>query len=171
MTGTRQRIVVGVDGSDGARAALKWALTEAAHRGADVEVVTAFAFDFYWLDPYLMDRRRINDIRSETKARARALVEEAQQDLALAGLPGGAAVGIQILVVGGAPTAHLVQRSEGAALLVVGSRGRGAVRGLVLGSVSLYCAMHAAVPVLVVRPRPARASVVRPRSERTLADR
>jgi nucleotide-binding universal stress UspA family protein len=157
VTGTRQRIVVGVDGSDGARAALKWALTEAAHRGADVEVVTAFAFDFYWLDPYLMDRRRIDDIRSETETRARAMVEEAQQDLDLARLPGGADVGIQILVVGGAPTAHLVQRSEGAALLVVGSRGRGAVRSTVAGSVALHCSAHAKCPVVVVHPTTASA--------------
>lgn len=152
MSGTRQRIVVGVDGSDGARTALKWALTEAVHRGADVEVVTAFAFDFYWLDPYLMDRRRIDDIRSETDTRARAMVEEAQRDLDLARLPGGAAVGIRILVVGGAPTAHLVQRSEGAALLVVGSRGRGVVRSTVAGSVALHCSAHAKCPVVVVHP-------------------
>jgi nucleotide-binding universal stress UspA family protein len=152
VTGTRQRIVVGVDGSDGARAALKWALIEAAHREADVEVVTAFDFDFYWLDPYLMDRRRIDDIRSETETRAKAMVEEAQHDLDSARLPGGAAVGIRILVVGGAPTEHLVQRSEGAVLLVVGSRGRGAVRSTVAGSVALHCTAHAKCPVVVVHP-------------------
>jgi nucleotide-binding universal stress UspA family protein len=149
---TRQRIVVGVDGSDGARTALKWALTEAARRGADVEVVTAFAFDSYWLDPFLIDRRRIDDIRSETETRARAMVEEARQDLALDGLPGGPAVGITILVAGGAPTAHLVQQSEGAALLVVGSRGRGAVRSAFAGSVALHCSAHAMCPVVVVPP-------------------
>ena len=159
MTGSRQRIVVGIDGSDGARAALTWALTEAAHRGADVEVVTAFAFDFSWLDPYSMDRRRIEDIRSDTGTRARAMVEEAQQDLALATVPGGADVGVTILIVGGAPTAHLVQRSEGAALLVVGSRGRGAVRSTIAGSVALHCSAHAKCPVVVVHPTPASAEV------------
>jgi nucleotide-binding universal stress UspA family protein len=152
VAGTRQRIVVGVDGSDGARVALKWALAEAARRGVDVDVVTAYPFDFYWLDPYLTDRTRINDLRSETETRTRAMVEEVRQDLTLAELPGGAAVGIRIHVVGGAPAEHLVERSEGAALLVVGSRGRGAVRSTVAGSVALHCSAHATCPVVVVHP-------------------
>lgn len=152
MSGTRQRIVVGVDGSEGARAALVWAVTEAARRGADVEVVTAFDFDFYWLDPYLKDRQRIDEIRSETESRATAVVDAVRQDPEVAGLPGAADVGIRVLVTGGAPAKHLVELSEGAALLVVGSRGRGAVRSAIGGSVALHCSAHATCPVVVVHP-------------------
>lgn len=45
----------GVDGSPGTRAALVWALTAAARRGADVEVVAAFAVDLYRIDVYLLE--------------------------------------------------------------------------------------------------------------------
>jgi nucleotide-binding universal stress UspA family protein len=52
----------------------------------------------------------------------------------------------------GAASGVLVERSRTASLVAVGSRGRGSVRGLLLGSVALHVAMHAACPVLVVRP-------------------
>jgi nucleotide-binding universal stress UspA family protein len=150
--GTRQRIVVGIDGSAGGRAALFWALTAAANRRADVEVVTAFPIDFYWADAYLLDSERIDAIRSDTEARARAMVDEVRHDPALAGLPAVAGVDVDVLVVAGAPAEHLVQRSDGAALLVVGSRGRGAVRSTVAGSVALHCSTHARCTVVVVHP-------------------
>jgi nucleotide-binding universal stress UspA family protein len=150
VSGTRKPIVVGVDGSDGARGALTWALTEAAHRGAAVEVVSVFPVDFYWIDPYLLDSRRIDAIRSETENRLSAMIDHVRQDPAVAAVPGAATVDVRVVVVGGAPAAHLVQRSDGAALLVVGSRGRGAVRSAVAGSVALHCAAHARCPVVVV---------------------
>jgi nucleotide-binding universal stress UspA family protein len=144
----RQRIVVGIDGSTGARAALAWALTEAARRGADLEVVTAFPVDFYWADPFLLDSGRIDGIRSDTEARARAAVESVRAEMS----PVPADVGVRVLVVAGAPAAHLVRRSEGAALLVVGSRGRGGLRSTVAGSVALHSSAHARCPVVVVHP-------------------
>jgi nucleotide-binding universal stress UspA family protein len=149
---TKQRIVVGIDGSAEARAALAWALTEAARRGADLEVVTAFPVDLYWADPSLLDPRWIDGIRADTETRARATVGAVREDPALAGLAGAVDVDVQLLVVAGAAAAHLVQRSEGAALLVVGSRGRGAVRSSVAGSVALHCSAHAHCPVVVVHP-------------------
>ena len=156
METTRQRIVVGIDGSAGARAAVTWALTEAANRRSVVEVVvdvvTAFPVDFYWTDAYLLDNRRIAAIRSDTEARARAMVDEVRHDPAVAELSGAAELDVQVLVGAGPPAPHLVQRSEGAALLVVGSRGRGALRSTVAGSVALHCSAHARCPVVVVHP-------------------
>ncbi|MGY1808308.1 universal stress protein [Blastococcus sp. SYSU D00669] len=145
MDAASQRIVVGIDGSAGARAALAWALAEAARRGAGLEVVSAFPVDFYWADPYLLDTARIDEIRADTEARARAAVEEVRTEVGTAD-----DVDVQVVVVAGAPSAHLVQRSEGADLLVVGSRGRGAVRSAVAGSVALHCSAHARCPVVVV---------------------
>jgi nucleotide-binding universal stress UspA family protein len=142
----KQRVVVGVDGSTGARAALAWALTDAAGRSAAVEVVTAFPVDFYWADPLLLDTGRIAAIRSDTEARARATVESVRTEMP----PAADDVDVQVLVVAGAPAAHLVQRSHGAALLVVGSRGRGGLRSTVAGSVALHCSAHARCPVVVV---------------------
>jgi nucleotide-binding universal stress UspA family protein len=148
----RQRIVVGIDGSAGARVALAWALTEAASRRADVEVVTAFPVDFYWTDAYLLDSRRIDAIRSDTEARARATVDEVRRDPTVAALPGAADIDVKVLVVAGPPAVHLVERSDDAALLVVGSRGRGALQSTVAGSVALHCSAHATCPVVVVHP-------------------
>jgi nucleotide-binding universal stress UspA family protein len=147
-----QRIVVGVDGSEGSRSALAWALAEAARRGANVEVVSAFPVDFYWTDPYLADRNRIDSVRADTEALAHALVAEVRADPEVTAARGIDAVDVMITACSGAAAAHLVQCSDDAALLVVGSRGRGAVRSTMAGSVALHCAAHARCPVVVVHP-------------------
>ncbi|WP_336033261.1 universal stress protein [Geodermatophilus sp. FMUSA9-8] len=146
------RVVVGVDGSPGARAALGWALGAAARAGGSVEVVSAYPVDFYWMDPYLLDTGRLDAIRQDTEERVRALVAEVRQDPAVTAVPGTANVRADIVVAGGAPLEHLVARAEGADLLVVGSRGRGGVRSTLLGSVALHCVAHAPCPVVVVHP-------------------
>ena len=150
MGTTRQRIVVGVDGSAGARLALSWALAEAARRGADVEAVAAFPVDFYWTDAYLVDLDQIDRFRADTEAQARALVDEVRSDPDLAG---AADVAVEVVVCAGPTAAHLVHRAEDAELLVVGSRGRGGVRSTVAGSVALDCAAPARCPVVVVHPQ------------------
>ena len=150
MTAPRERIVVGIDGSDGARHALSWALVEAAARRADLEVLAAFPVDFYWMDPYLADHGQVEAVRSDTEARARALVDEVQRNPAVAGVPGVSEIAVRVVVAAGAAAAHLVDRSADAALLVVGNRGRGGIRSSVAGSVALHCAAHARCPVVVV---------------------
>lgn len=67
---------------------------------------------------------------------------------------GGETSGIDIerAVVEGAPAPALLEAAEGAALLVVGSRGRGGFTGLLLGSVSQQCAHHAPCPLVIVPP-------------------
>ena len=57
---------------------------------------------------------------------------------------------------------ELTERSEDADLLVVGSRGRGAVRSALLGSVALHCAVHAPCPVMVVHPVGSRTTPLEP---------
>ncbi|MGY1763526.1 universal stress protein [Geodermatophilus sp. SYSU D00779] len=147
------RIVVGVDGSPGASAALLRALAEAARPGADVGVVNAFAVDDQWDDPLPIDARRIETLRSDTEARARASVARAMSDPAVTAVPRAAAVEVSSTVVAGEPAAHLVHRPEGAELLVVGSRSRSRLAGMVLGSVALHRVVLASCPVLV-RPEP-----------------
>ncbi|MGY1691367.1 universal stress protein [Geodermatophilus sp. SYSU D01105] len=144
------RIVVGVDGSSGARAALVWALAAAARSGDAVEVVSAFPVDDPWADPYFFDTRRIETVRSDTEARARAFVAEAMSDPWVTAVPRTGAIPVHVVVVAGAAAEHLVQRAHGARLLVVGSRGRGALRSTLLGSVALQCSAHAPCPVVVV---------------------
>jgi len=141
---------VGVDGSPGSSAALVWALAEAARCGADVEVVSAFPVDDYWHDPLLADPRRVETLRSDTEARARAFVARAISDPAVTAVPRTAAVEVSFTVAAGEPAEHLVRLARGARLLVVGSRGRGGVRSTLLGSVALHCTTHAPCPVVVV---------------------
>lgn len=149
---TAQRIVVGIDGSDGSRLALAWALGEAARRRATVDVVTAYPIDFYWIDPYLLDQRRLDALRADTEVRARALVDEVRQSPGVLAQPGTADLDVSVVVCAGAPAVHLVHHAAGADLLVVGSRGRGGVRSALAGSVALHCAAHAPCPVAVVHP-------------------
>ena len=147
------RIVVGVDGSDGARSALAWALGEAGRRGADLVVLSAFPVDFYWTDAYLLDPRRLDAVRADTETRTRALVDATRREPAVAGVTGAGTVPVQVVIVAGAAAEHLVNAAEDADLLVVGSRGRSGVRSTLLGSVALHCTTHARCPVVVVHPR------------------
>jgi len=135
--------VVGVDGSPGSRSALVWALADAARREAVLVVLATFPVEVYWGDPHLLDDRHVVAVRTDTEARVRALVEE---------LRGTADVVVEVEVAAGPPAARLVEASGAADLLVVGSRGRGAVRSTVLGSVALHCVTHASCPVVVVHP-------------------
>ena len=134
------RVVVGVDGSPGARAALVWAMADAARRGTRLQVVSTFPVEIYWADPHLVDDRRIEAVRIDTEARVGALVDEVATEA------GGAPVPEDVLVTPG-PAAHrLLTAAGGADLLVVGSRGRGSVRSTVLGALALHA-------VVVVHPR------------------
>ncbi len=147
------RTVVGVDGSPGARTALGWALADAGRRGAALEVVSSFPVQLYLADPLLLDERQLEAVRADTLERARALVDEVRAET------GEAAVPVQVLAVAGPPAPMLLAASEDAGLLVIGNRGRGAVKSLVLGSVALSCVTHARVPVVVVHPRADAAAV------------
>jgi nucleotide-binding universal stress UspA family protein len=142
-------ILVGVDESDDARAALVWALGAAAARGAELTVLAAFPVDLYWADPLLLDGGRIDAVRRHTEERVAALVADARRDPAVVAA-GAGDVPVRIRVEPGPAAARLVHRCQGADLLVVGNRGRGAVRSTVAGSVALHCAAHAPCPVVVV---------------------
>jgi nucleotide-binding universal stress UspA family protein len=139
-------IVVGVDGSPEAAAALRWALDEARLRGTTVEAVRA------WMFP-MADA--IHAAAADVLVRDIAQASEEQLDRAVddvAGLDPG--VKIERRVVEGPPARVLAEAAVGAELLVVGSRGRGGFAGLLLGSVAQQCVHHAPCPVVVIR-RPA----------------
>ncbi len=147
MSESQQRIVVGVEGSGGAKAALRWAIREAQIRGAVIDVVTTFAstyvpaspdFNYVPLDPA--------DLEAEVHKMQDAVVDEVLASL------GGSTIEIRRRVVRGRPADTLIAVAEGADMLVVGSRGRGGFRGLLLGSVSQQIAHHGSCPVVIVRP-------------------
>jgi nucleotide-binding universal stress UspA family protein len=134
------RIVVGIDGSAPAAAALAWAIDEARLRKLGLRIVYAF--------PALVS------ITGRTATEYYPVVERearADFDAALASAPATDGLDVEHLLTPGNPAEILVDQSRGATLLVVGSRGRGAFRGLFIGSVSMHCVHQAHAPVVVVR--------------------
>lgn len=142
-TATRPTVLVGVDGSDPSRQALRWALGAARLWHADLEVVTVWAsttmlgwerygpaFPAAW-DPAQAAEKTVTEVLDEVCGGERP-------------------PGTRVSVVEGHAAGVLADRSADAALLVVGSRGHGGFAGLLLGSVSTYLSAHAACPVVVV---------------------
>ncbi|MGW1893194.1 universal stress protein [Streptomyces sp. NPDC002004] len=136
------RVVVGVDGSPSSHAALRWAVRYAGQTGGTVEAVAAFELpaSYGWSAPAV-------DADFDEESATLALTEELQQVL---GSDGSARV--RTYVVRGNPAEVLINFSEGAEAVVVGSRGRGGFARALLGSVSQHVAQHASCPVVIVRP-------------------
>jgi nucleotide-binding universal stress UspA family protein len=136
-------IVVGVDGSESAQNALRFALDEARLRGAAVRAVAAWhvpatAFGGAYVPP-------ADGLIDELEASARKTLERALTDTG-----DHADVEVEPVVREGAPARVLLDEASDADLLVIGSRGLGGFRGLLLGSVGQQCAQHAPCPVVVV---------------------
>jgi nucleotide-binding universal stress UspA family protein len=138
-----QVIVVGVDGSEHADAALGWALDEARLRGATLRLVHAWQYLPVVAEPMAAIP---STPAGELEAAGRQTALEALERVA--GTDPGVAV--ETVVVEGAAGAALLDASEGATLLVVGSRGRGGFTGLLLGSVSQQVTHNATCPVVVL---------------------
>ena len=136
-------IVVGVDGSKCSHSALRFALEEARIRHAKLRVVVV------WHVPLAAYSAGLVPPPSNLADDAAAGAEEVLAE-ALQGLERGD-VEIESLVREGQPANVLVEESAAAEMLVVGSRGRGGFRELMLGSVSQQCAHHARCPVAIVR--------------------
>ncbi|WP_436498381.1 universal stress protein [Actinokineospora sp. HUAS TT18] len=128
---TTAPIAVGVDGSAAAQAALRWAVDEATRRGCGVRLVNVWSMgsvrDFLWTS------RRV--LRAESRALLRAAAAAAK--------PGP--VEVDLVSVEGAVAPELVAAADGAALLVLGTRGRARSRA-VIG----HCVRHSEVPVAVI---------------------
>lgn len=138
-------VVVGLDGSPHARLALGWAADQAAaeHRALTLAHAVPPMVGI-WLDP-VIDHKIVPETAEAT---GRALLAEAKQEVheSHPGLVVHEAVQVAD------PRDLLLGLGRQAAMLVVGSRGRGPVRSLLLGSVGVAVVRHAPCPVVVVRP-------------------
>ena len=138
------RIVVGVDGSDHADRALQYAIGEARRReDATIEAIHSYhllaytpGMEFGYAVPQPPEK-----LEAEAMDRLLQALDRAPKDLA-----------IDPIVVPDSPSHALIEAGKGADLLVIGSRGHGGFRGLLLGSTSLQVVTHAPCPVVVVPP-------------------
>ena len=140
---TGRRVVVGVDGSPGSRAALRRAAEEARARQVELHVVQAYrpaVGDPGGGGPWLP---AIDRTQREIEQSLAAVVEE---ELGTAPPP------VRLTVECGPTASVLLHAAQGVDLLVVGSRGRGGFATLLLGSVSMHCLHHATGPLQIVRP-------------------
>jgi len=142
--------VVGVDHSEGAKAALRFALEEAKLRQATLRVVHAWQYGYIGATGFEGAYPALGGDIKELRDGAQTTLEETLRE----SIPETDTVEIERRVVEGRPAAVLVDESRGADLLVVGSRGHGGFTGLLLGSVSQQCAHHAACPVVIVHREP-----------------
>jgi nucleotide-binding universal stress UspA family protein len=143
-------IVVGVDHSEGAKEALRFALEEATLRQATLRVVHAWQYAYIgatgFEGSYPALGGDIKELRNTAERDLDATLQEA--------IPKTGTIEIERRVVEDRPAAALVDESLGAEMVVVGSRGHGGFAGLLLGSVSQQVAHHAACPVVIVHQKP-----------------
>jgi nucleotide-binding universal stress UspA family protein len=144
-------IVVGVDGSAEAQAALRFAIDEARLRGARVRAVSVWDVSTvsYTALGYPFWPKLLQDLGEAAETLLQRQVEEARAKAGEAE--------IECVVRQGSPAEVLIEEAEDAFLLVVGSRGLGGFASLLLGSVSQAAAGHARCPVVIVRQRRKRA--------------
>lgn len=139
------RIVVGIDGSESARAALDWAWDEAKRWDAELEVVHA------WSYPYAYGVEGAVVVPPQTlSADAAKLVDE---EIAALRARKGDSVRTSLVVEEGGAAHTLLDRGKDAAMIVVGARGHGGFLSLLVGSVADQVVHHAECPVVVVRAR------------------
>ena len=142
----RGDVVVGYDGSKGAKRAVEFAAAEAASHHARLRIVAVWntapvaiaAMSGVSAPVIAADRARL---AAQRLVEAAAIAHELAPD-----------IDVDTVAVEGSAGAELARAAQNSRLLVVGSRGHGGIQGLLLGSVSHHCTLHARCPVLVVPP-------------------
>jgi nucleotide-binding universal stress UspA family protein len=138
-------IIVGIDGSDHSRYALEWAIREAAVRHAPLTVLTVQqAVVGYWGGPVLYPGDE--ELAEKTRKMAQ---EETDTTLEKTG-PESRPSSVTVRAVTGLPAEALIEAAADADMLVVGCRGAGGFKRLLMGSVSTQVTHHACCPVVVI---------------------
>lgn len=133
--------MVGVDGSEGSKEALRWADRQAGLTGAKLKLVHSWVFppNYGVVASYPAEF----DPEGESKRMLEHTVAEVLGEDRLST--------VELSVMEGHPASVLTRQAKGADLLVVGHRGHGGFGGMLLGSVSRHCVAHSTSPVVVVR--------------------
>jgi len=136
-------IAVGLDQSAASRQAMLWAAREASRRGATLQVITAWSFEPLEGAPMAaIDNQAVAEAADLVQKQALALVEPHLENPPV----------IATEIVQTSPADSLIEASKHADLVVVGSHGRGPVRAMIQGSVSMAVVRHAVCPVVVMPP-------------------
>jgi len=138
-------IIVGVDGSGHSRRALDWAIHEAAIRHAPLTVLTVQqALRSFWAGPMLYPEDA--DLAEHARKLAQEETDEVLGELAEDARPPE----VTVLGVPGFPAEEILAVAKDADMIVVGSRGAGGFKKLLMGSVTSQVTRHAHIPVVVI---------------------
>jgi nucleotide-binding universal stress UspA family protein len=140
---TMRKLVVGVDGSAESLQALEWAYNEALVSDGELTAVHG------WIYPYERPRKSNDEPRTEMQLDAMEELKSSLESLGIRLTRGP--VQVHARLIEQSPAEALLEEAADADLVVVGSRGRGAIRATLLGSVSRTVAQHAPCPVAVIR--------------------
>jgi nucleotide-binding universal stress UspA family protein len=138
-------IIVGIDGSDRSRHALEWAVNEAAIRRTPLTVLTVsevLAGGLWSVPAYPGDLDRAKQAEEAAQVETDSVLEKAGEKSRPAS--------VTVRAVTGIPAEELLHAAEDADMVVVGSRGAGGFKRLVMGSVSTTVTHHAHCPVVVI---------------------
>ncbi|AWB84885.1 universal stress protein [Corynebacterium liangguodongii] len=141
---TVDSVIVAVDGSPASDNAVRWAANTAAKRDIPLRLAASYTIpQFLYAEGIVPPKELLDDLQRDTMEKI-----DAARELAL-----GIAPDIEIghTVVEGSPIDMLLEFSQDASMIVMGSRGLGGLSGMVLGSVSSAVVSHASCPVVVVR--------------------
>lgn len=137
------RIVVGVDGSDASKRALHWGLEEARLRDTKLDLV--YVYDPPFVPEGVSSPEQAELILKGPEREARRVLDMFAKE--------SDGVDVETHAIESSSPAHaLVEHAKDAAMLVVGARGLGPFRRLLLGSVSQQVVQHAECPVVIIRP-------------------
>ncbi|MBU3748953.1 MAG: universal stress protein [Mycobacterium sp.] len=156
-------IIVGVDGSPASRVAVDWAARDAARRGAALKLVHVLVPPVVMVFPEVPMPPGFMEWQDEE---GRKLLDDAAKTVRDAASDAAAEVEVSAEMLAGSPVPVLAGLSSSAQLVVVGSRGRGALARGLLGSISSGLAHHAHCPVAIIHdkdplmPHPSQAPVV-----------
>ena len=143
---SNDRWIAGVDGSEHSHHALDWAALHVAGRASTLEVVSAWQSAFWGPGP---SPDAADDERQPAKTAAIATAGEAAERVSES-----SGITVEHRAAHGGASAVLLDAADEAKLLVIGTRGLGGFRRLILGSTSAQCATHATTPTVVVPHQP-----------------
>lgn len=138
-------IIVGIDGSGHSRRALEWAMNEAAMRHTPLTVLTVQqAVAGFWGNPVVFPGDA--DLAEHARKRAQEETDNLLDELAAEDRPPS----VSVFATVGAPAEEILKAAEDADMIVIGSRGAGGFKKLLMGSASTQVTHHAGCPVVVI---------------------